>query len=68
MKYLFCGMFYIIIRSYVLVEAFFIVLWHFELNPVLERGSKNGYYYEPWDYKLSHKIMDKRRPEHDGVK
>ena len=48
--------FYSIITLFVIVFrilcAIFYVVWKFHLNPVIEKGHRNGYYYSEWDYKL----------------
>ena len=68
MEFIFCGIFYIIGMIFRIIGGVFWVLWTFNYNPVLEKGSKSGYLYEPWDYKLWDWVFYGNKPQHRGVK
>ena len=68
MKYLLKWVFivpFFIVRA---IGALIIMIWHFRLNPVLERGSRGGYFYEPWDYNLKDWLIYGNKPQYRGVK
>lgn len=68
MKYLVDIFFFIIGVILRIIGAFFIALWHFHYNPILERGTRNGYFYKPWDYTLYDWLFYGNKPQYRGVR
>lgn len=68
MEKLLLGLIFVVWGTLRLLGCLIFIIWKFELNPILEKGTKNGYYYEAWDYKLWDWFWYGVKPEYRKVK
>lgn len=64
MEKMFIGILFIIGLALRIIGALFLMLWEFKFNPIIEQGSRNGYLYEDWDYKLWDWVFIGVKPEY----